>query len=820
MLKNYLKMIFRIWRRDKIATSVNIIGLAVGLAVSFLILLYVFYENSYDRFHQHSDRLYRVITQNVDTGYYSAITPIDLSNKLLAEFPEIEHAGQALRGPVLVEQGDIRFYENRVLATDAGLLETLTFPLAAGDISTALRQSFPILITEEMAGKYFPGMEPLGKNLALTEGGSRTEFTVAGVLKDIPHQSHLQMDFITPMINDLVKLNSDVGVLEEINYRSNILYTYVMLRQGVDPKEVEKKLSNFIERNIAPANVYPYTYHLQPITDIHLSNLHVNQQMEPPSDPRTILFLSVIGLFIIIIAMINYVVLTTAKSAKRLKEIGLRKVVGAYRRDLIQQIFLEAGVVVLCAVPLAILVIELVLPKVNQLLDVNLGLNLFQNVWLVVGMIGITLVVGVSAAGYVVFYFIKYYPADILKKPTMAAGKKSGFQNALVAAQMIMFIGLIISSIVIKEQMEFIRDNETLGFEKENIISVPISIPSLRPSYALLKNELKSHPAIEYVTGSSAEPPAYNTDLSGRKLVTDPETGRMWTILSDGPSRNQLAEFEMIYENNRIDYDYIEALGIKVIAGESFSEENPISDAEASQYALVNEAFVKYHHIENPVGKEFQMVGNSRPTIVGVVQDFHTRSLYDPIEPLILYRSIKYVRQLIVKSAGGRLGEALALVEEKWKVINPNIPFEYSILEDTIDQMYRTEENLQDIVGYLTLAAILIACAGLFGLSLHITEQRTKEIGIRKILGASLLQMLNLQLKKFCFIVMISAVIATPLAYYVMDQWLQNFTYRIDLGLDIFVLAGLLALVIALATVSWQTVRAATANPVESLRYE
>jgi len=534
-----------------------------------------------------------------------------------------------------------------------------------------------------------------------------------------------------------------------------------------------------------------------------------------------VLFLSIIGFFIIFIALINYTVLTTAKSAKRLKEIGLRKVVGANRRDLVQQMFFEAGAVLVCAIPLAILVIELVLPTVNRLLGVEIGLHSLQNVWLLLGMVGMTLIVGIAAGGYVVFHFIKYYPVDILKTPNSATGRKSGFQNILVASQMIMFIGLIICSLVIRKQTEFLRDNETLGFEKENIISVPLRVTSLRPSYSLLKNELKAHPAIEYVTGSSEFPPAYNTELVGEKVVTDPESGRTWTVMSGAPSRDQLAEFEGVYEKNSVDYDYIEALGIKMVAGESYSEEHPISYDEASRYTIVNEAFVKYHNMENPVGKEYQEeVGSGSYTIIGVVQDFHTRSLYDQIEPLMLVRRIKYVRQLIVKAADGRLGEAIDLVEEKWKVINPNTPFEYSILEDTIDQMYGAENNLKDMVGYLTVLAILIASAGLFGLSLHLAEQRTKEIGVRKILGASVMHIVNLQLKAFCIVVCMSAVIAGPVAYLVMNRWLESFAYRIDLGIGVFLLAGLLALFIALATVSWQTFRAATANPVESLRYE
>ncbi len=836
MFKNYLKMILRIWRRDKISTSVNIFGLAIGLAVSFLILMYVFHERSYDRFHQHADRLYRVISQNTETGNYLATTPQNLSYKLISEFPEIEKAGWVYKKEYLVKKGDSYIRENNILFVDSEFLEMFTFPLREGDLKTALQDPSSILLTENMSQKYFSNINPIGMYITLKGNflinnkeevsDISLQFKVTGVLKNISSQSHLQMDFVIPVKNEALTDQLGGGIMVEGMrlgiFGFNSVHTYAMLKTGIDPKEVERKLPDLIERNKSQINIYPFNFYLQPLTDVHLSRTPVNLQLEPPGNPKKVLFLSLIGFFIILIAMINYIILTTAQSTSRLKEIGLRKVVGAHRHHLIQQMLFESAWIAFCALPLAIIIIEIILPKVNQLLNVNLNVNYMQNMGLILGMVGMTLLVGALSGEYVVFYFLKFYPLHMLKKQNVSTGKKSYFRNGLITIQMVIFIGLIICSIVIAKQTEFLRDNDTLGFKKENVISILLNDDTAKSNYDILKNELKMYPSIEYVTGCVADPPAFNSVLWGVMLVTHPETGEKYWVGRNASSRDEITDFDAICEQNLIDYDYIEALGIQVIDGESFSEEKPIIDNSPYaeyRYALVNEAFIKYKNIENPVGKVIQDYGGEF-TIVGVVQDFHTRSLYDQVEPLILFKNTKYINQMIVKTEDGQLGAALDFIEEKWKEINPDTQFEYWILEDTIGQMYRSEENFKNIVGYFTLLAILIACSGLFGVSLYITEQRTKEIGIRKVLGASLRQILNLLLREFCLIVLVSTLVAAPVAFYVMEQWLQNFAYRTEMIWWIFVLSGVLALVIALLTVSYHAIRAATANPVESLRYE
>ncbi len=835
MFKNYLKMIFRIWRRDKIATSVNILGLAIGLAVSFLILLYVFYERSYDRFQQHADRLYRVNAQNTETGNYMATTPQNLSYKLKSEFPEIEKAGWVYKKGYLVKKGDGYIRENKILFVDPEFFDLFTFPLLEGDLRAALQDPSSILLTESMSKKYFPNENPVGMVITLKGNffhlnrvdETSLQFKVTGVLKGISSQSHLQMDFVIPVTREVwtYGLSDNEQLIENVHlfpFASNSVHTYALLKTGVDYKEVERKFPDFIERNTDQKYPYPFDFHLQPVTDVHLSKTPVNLQLEPPGNAKKVLFLSFIGFFIILIAMINYIILTTAQSASRMKEIGLRKMVGAHRHHLVQQMLFESSWIAFCALPLAIIMIEMVLPKVNLLLDVSLSVNYLQNIGLILSMFGITLLVGILAGGYVVFYFVKFYPVHIIKKQNMGVGKKGYFRNMLITIQMVIFVGLIICSMVTKRQTIFLRDNATLGFQKENVISLRLDDGSVQSNYEILKNELKMHPSVRYVTGSMADPPAFNSILWGTREVTNPETGEKYWVGRNATSRDEISYFDVIDERNLIDYDYIEALGIQVIEGESFSEEKPILDNSPYaeyRYALVNETFINHKGIVDPVGKLIK-VYDSELTIVGVVEDFHTRSLYDQIEPLVLHRSVRFIRQMIVKSEDGQLGTALAFIREKWKEINPDSPFEYSILEDTIDKMYRTEENFKDIVGYFTLLAILIACSGLFGLSLYISEQRTKEIGIRKVLGASLPQILNLLVREFCLIVLISTLIAAPIAFYVMDQWLQNFAYRSGIVWWMFALAGGLALAIALLTVSYQVIRAATANPVESLRYE
>lgn len=819
-------MILRIWQRDKITTCVNIFGLSVGLAVSLVILLYVLNERNYDRFHENADRLYRVITQNKQTGNYLAQSPVNLGHKLKNEFSEIENTASVFKAGFLLKKGDSFIREKNFLFANPEFLEMFTFPLLKGDPQTALQEPDAIVITEEMAQKYFPNSEPVGQSIFVFSQNAKPdskkerayELKVTGVLKNIPAQSQLQMNFLLPERSVVWAFRANnVNLLRP--FRSNSVHTFVLLKPGTNPEAIESRFPDFIERNTNEYNEYPFDFFLQPLTDVHLYWIPVNLQLEMQGNPRKVVFLSIIAFFIILIAVINYIILTTAQSAKRFKEIGLRKVVGAHRNDFIKQMLFESALFAFFSLPFAVILIEIMLPKVNHLLNVNLSANYLQNVWLILGMFGITLLVGALAGAYVVYYFLKFDPVDILKNQKSGSGKNGYFRNALIAVQMIIFIGLIICSITIKEQTEFMQDNATLGFEKENVISVLINDVPARSKYKILRDDLKKHPAIEYVTASMAYPPAFNSTLWGCRLATDPANGNKFWSSRTAVTKDEITDFDVIMEKNLIDYDYIEAMGIEMIEGESFSEEKPISRSDAYKYVLVNEAYVKMNEIENPVGKQITEYGDQY-TIVGVMKDFHTRSLYDKIEPLLLFRSTKYSRQIIVKAKDGQLAEALAVVREKWSQFNPDTQFEYWILEDTIDRMYRTEKNFRDVVSYFTLFAILIACSGLFGLSLFLAEQRTKEIGIRKVLGASLPQLLNLLLREFCLVVLISSVIAAPIAYFTMQQWLEDFAYRIEMGWWMFALAGGLALAIALLTVSWQALRAATANPVEALRYE
>jgi putative ABC transport system permease protein len=697
MFKNYLKMIIRFCRLDKVTTCVNICGLAIGLAASFVILLYVLYEKSYDRFHMHADQLYRVITRNLETGNYMAVSPSNLSFKLLSEFEEIEKATPVYKNAFLLQKGESYIRENNVLFAGTEFLNMFTFPLLEGDPGTALQDPTSILLTEKMAHKYFPNVDAMGQYISLksafknpdTDGEPIFRLRVTGVLKDIPRQSHLQMDFLAPVNSVIWAYRNDAGS-EARPFRANTDHTYILLKKGVNAKQVENRFPDFIARNTNQYNPYPFDFHLQPITDLYLSWLPISLQLELQGNPKKIVFLAITAFLIILIAMINYIILTIAQSARRLKEIGLRRVVGAQRRHLTLQMLLESSLLAFCALPLAIILIEFILPKVNQLLDVNLGASFLQHVGIAVGMFGITLFTGLLAGSYVAFYFLKFYPLNILKM-NLTAGKKNNFRNALISVQTIIFIGLIICSIIIKRQTDFLQDNSTLGFTKENVISIHLNALSARSNYEIFKKELKSHPSIAYVTGCMAESPAFNTMLWGSRLATDPVTGERIWLSRNAQSRDEITDFDAIREFNLVDNDYLEALGVKLIAGESFSEAKPIVDSSPDatyRYAIVNETFVKIKNIKDPVGKEIEDYGK-RFTIIGVMQDFHTRSLYDKIEPLILFRNTKYISQVIVKAKNGQLNEALAFIAKKWQETNPDDQFEYWILEDTIDQMYR-----------------------------------------------------------------------------------------------------------------------------------
>lgn len=815
-------MTLRLWRREKIITVVNISGLAIGLAVGYVMMMYVFHETSYDRFQPDSDRLYRVISQNTETGRYLALTPENLGHKLQSEFPEVEQTAEVYQIGGLAKKDEQYIQESNILVVNKAFFDLFSFPFNVGSPQAISQESFPILITKKMAEKYFPDGDPVGKTLDLDvniKGKNPGEFKVVGVLENIPHQSHLQMDFVIPLTRELsVQQTPGDLLMAQMISGSNSRHTYIKLREGVTPSTLENKFKNLIEQSRTDVNVYPFTYSLQPITDIHMSKTHVNLQMHPPGSRDKLLFLALLGLSITLIALINYLVLTTANSTRRMKEIGVRKVIGALRGHLIQQMFIESVAMIGCAIPAAIFLMEFLVPRVNQLLDVNLSGYSLQNTWLIAVLVGLTLLVGFFASTYIIVHFVKHPTGNILKGQSQTGtGRKSFVQNTLIAVQMTVFIGLIVFSIVIERQTTFMQDNSTLGFEQENVVSLWLSDKTSQANYTRLKNALTDHSALRNVTGSNVSPPAYNSTLWGYKTATDPQSGEQWTLSKTATDRSEITDFDVVYESVAVDYDYFDAMGIKVLSGEPYSEERPRSNSsrDAWNNVFVNEAFIDQFEIREPVGAVFQGF-----TIAGVVQNFHTRTLYDEIEPLVIFSNTLYPRQIIVKVREGRMQEAMEFMEKEWKAINPDTPFIYEQLDNTIEHLYRTEANFLKIVRYFAALAILIICSGLFGLSMYITEQRTKEIGIRKVLGASLLQILNLLVRQYLAVVLIAALAVAPIAWYVMNRWLQNYAYHIEIGVEIFVIAGLSATIIAILTVSWQAIKAALANPVESLKNE
>jgi putative ABC transport system permease protein len=786
MLRNYLKISLRNLVRHKIYSIINIIGLAVGMASCILILLWVQDELSYDKFHENADMLYRVIDEqhfsDGQTARY-APTPPPLAPALKQDFPEIINSTRVRdAGRTLLKYGENVFYENRGYFADPSIFDMFTFPFIKGDPETALSQPFSLVITEEMAEKYFGDEDPIGETLAVD---TQFDFSVTGVIKNIPQNTHLQFDFLVPLTL-LEQFGQDLN-----HWGDNSYYTYVMLKKDIQAKEVEEKISNYHKKHDPKSSRVLY---LQPVTRIHLFS-DVQYDVSGNSDIKYIYLFSAIAFFILIIACINYMNLATARSGNRAVEIGMRKVIGAHRTDIIKQFFAESILLSFIALLIAIAIVELLLPAFSSISGKELTLNFSSNIKIIAGLAGIALFTGILAGSYPALFLSSFQPVKILRDFMQTHKKGTVLRKLLVVIQFSLSILIIIGMMIIYKQLNYIR-NRNLGYQKEHIVYMPIPPGGISKSLETVKRELLTSPNILGVTISSDLPI---------------DTIHSWGGL-DWPGKDPNDKREINFYT--VDFDFVKTFNIKIAQGRDFS--NKFS-TDGSNY-IINETAAAFIGMEEPVGKWFSLRG-SKGTIIGVMEDFHFKSLHKKVEPLIL-RIANYYSYLIVKIRAKNIPATVSFLENKWKKFAPNCPFEYYFLDEAIDNLYSTEQRLGKIFRYFAFLAIFISCLGLFGLASFTIEQRNKEIGIRKILGATVPNILFLLTKDFAKWVLVANIIAWPVAYYAMYRWLQNFAYRTNIGISTFILSATLALFIALVTVSYQSIKTALANPIEALRYE
>jgi predicted permease len=785
MLKNYLKIALRNIKRHKGYSLINITGLALGMACCLLITIWVLDELSFDKFHENAASLYRVEENQHYTGrmFHVNVTPYPLAPALKEEIPEIIDATRYVwAGGLLFRHGDKAFFEDDIRAVDPSFFQMFTFPLLKGDKNTALDSPYSLVLSEEIAEKYFGEEDPLGKVISVN---NQYDFTVTGVMKNVPHNSYLQFDVIIPY-----ELLRKTGRTRE-NFGSNSILTFVKLQENVPVEQVNQKILGFIRTRVPESRT---DLVLMPYTRIHL-HAYFGYEKDPGAIQYVYIF-SIIALFVLLIACINFMNLSTARSANRAKEVGLRKVVGALKSDLIRQFYSESVIFALIALVFAVAIVSLLLPAFGALASKELSWNVAGIESILAGLLGITLFTGLVAGSYPALFLSAFQPVRVLRGSLESGAASSWFRKVLVVFQFSLSILLIIGTTVVYKQLNFMK-NRGLGWDKEHLVYVFLRA-DIKKSYEALKTELVKDSRVLGVTGTSELPLYIGSNSSGAD----------W----DGKD----PDFSMLIGYNAVDFDFIETLRIEMVEGRSFSKEFP---SDHSKSFIVNEEVAKIMEKESVVGERFSF-GGVEGSIVGVMKDFHYQHIRNKIEPLAIIVSPEYINYTIIRIPPGSVSESMKYIEHTWNRVIPNYPFEYTFLDETFNRMFRAEERIGTVLKYFAGLAVFIACLGLFGLASFMAEQRTKEIGIRKILGANVSQVTVLLCREFFMLVLLANIIAWPAAYFVMKNWLQNYAYHTGLGLYIFAAAMAAALVVAVISVSFQAIRAAVANPVDSLRYE
>jgi len=787
MFKNYLLITVRNLKKNSLYSMLNILGLAVGLAAFLLIALYVQHELSFDQHFANADRIFRVVRED------RAFTPAALAPAAVEKFPEITVAARILRSSdTLVSYGQKHFQEEKFYWADPKVFEIFSIPFLYGDPKTALIDPDAILLSAATAKKYFGSGDPMGKTLLVSD---ENQFKVAGVFKDMPDNSHLVMDVILPYKRYFQLTGNDIT-----SWGSNFSYTYILLQPGTNPEELESKFAPILEKPLfikaGMKKPYPKVYSIQPVTEIHLFS-HRMQEIPGNNDIQYIILFSSVAFLILFIACINYMNLATARSLRRGREVGMRKVVGAQRKQLIFQFLGESVAVTVLAMCLAIFMLLLLLPVFNNLVGRRLQPDLLNNPQLGLGLVGITLLVGIISGSYPAVRISAFRPIAVLGRSFSRKGRRSSMRNILVLVQFSITIFLIICTLTVKGQLDFVKKVD-MGYTREQIITIPVRDWAVRRNINSLRTELLGHPEVVAVATSGRLP----NDI-------DTFTARDWT------GRNPDDPIPIFY--NTADYDFIDLFAMEIVQGRNFSQEFP---SDEKGVFLVNEAAVRVAGWEEPLERELTHWRGNKGRIIGVIKDFHLHSLHRPIDPLYIFLDKSDFLYLSVKIKAVDIPAALEHTAEVMQRFSPNYPFSYKFFDEVFARSYFTEQRMGKIFSSFSILAIFIACLGLFGLAAFAAEQRTKEIGIRKILGASVTKILLLLSRDFLRWVLLANIIAWPAAYIIMHKWLQNFAYRISIGVVTFFIASGLALLIAFLTVSSQALKTAHSDPVVSLRYE
>ncbi|GAB3643384.1 ABC transporter permease [Spirosoma arcticum] len=783
MLRNYATITFRNLKRNKVFTLINLFGLAVGMSASILLLLWVQDELSFDSFHTNASQIHRVVAQwnmSNETKRY-ATTPAPLAASLQRDIAGIDKAARfSSMGRTLLAYRNSAFDEKKGALADPSFLQMFTFPLTKGDVRTALSNPNSIILSESLAAKYFGTENPVGKIIRVN---SKDDVTVTGILRDVPANSHLSFDFLMPFV-----YLKERGVDLDNNWNDYNYITYVTLNPGASVTAVGQQLGQFLKRR-DPEN--EGTLLLQALPTIYLDST-VQGNGEAHGNVQYVYIFSIVAAFILLLACINYTNLATARSAKRAKEVGLRKVAGAYREQLIGQFLSESFLLVGMALLIALAIVALLLPLYNDLTGKQLTISLLTGRTLLTLLL-VTLATGLLAGSYPALMLSSLQPVKVLKGVFKAGSAGIALRKGLVVVQFTLSILMIASTLIVSRQLHYIR-SKNVGYNKENILSFSMR-GAVGAQYEAFRDELARQPGVASVTSAS-------NDLND---VGSSSSGGEW----EGKAPN----VNIILNQISVDRNFTQMFAIPMVAGRGFSQAMK-TDSNAF---ILNEEAVRQMGLQNPVGKRLTLHDVTGP-IIGVAKNFHFRSLHETIAPMVLFVSPNWRNRVYVKVSAGAAESVVASTKKVWKSVNPDYPFEYQFLDESFDRLYRAEQRTAQLFNYFSFVAILIACLGLFGLAAYTAEQRTKEIGVRKVLGASVASIVALLSGEYLKLVLIALLIATPIGWYAMNQWLTDFAYRINIEWWVFPLAGVLAILVALLTVGAQSIKAALINPIKSLQ--
>jgi putative ABC transport system permease protein len=793
MIKNYFKSTFRNLWKYKAFSFINIAGLSIGLASSFIIMLYAVNELSYDRYNENLDNIYLVTAETPDLKWTEPSTPFLLGPELKNQYPQVEQSARCVITAGPVKYKDKSFDRVFCVSADPSIFKILTLPLRSGSLEEMSTETNATVISAQLAQKIFGDKNPIGEIITVTAFGQAYDLKIAAVMKDIPRTSTFRAELIAAMpMGEKLLANFWGKYLKDPleSWGAKLVVTYVLLSPSA-AADLEQQLVAFSKDHSDPH--LKSVYHLLPLKDVYFHSASFINNRFPSGDITNVYVYSTIALLTLLIGCINFVILSTGRASVRTKEIAMRKVLGASRPDLMKQIMIESLTVAALSLPVALLLVELFLPSLSQLLGKALPTSYFHNLDFFLIFAGITLLAGVFSGSYVSFYLSGFHPIDILRSKLSTGGSKATLRKIMIAVQMVIFIGLITASVTIYNQLRFFH-NKDLGFDTKDLMVLSTRNESMGTTLEAFKAELKSDPSI--------------LNVSGTFVIPGSESGGFTTI----PDKSDPSK-KISYQIVTVDRDFIETMKLKMTYGKSFAEGTP---EEAKSGAILNETALKVFGITDP---SRETIHGQR--ILGVVKDFNMHSLRSPIGPIVLSCDTRNVMEIAVRLRhSADISKTVSFIEEKSKPFNNGKPMGWQFFDDRLDGLYGNDYRFAEMIGYFTGLAIFIACLGLFGVSLFVIQTRVKEIGIRKVMGASTGIIFYLLAREFLLLIAISTVIAVPITVYYINGWLQNYAYRVGVNVFVVLVALLIALFIVLLTIGYQAIRAATANPVEALRYE